>query len=67
MSQLFFVNNFTNHMYHIGNTVCEENQIPLPFYIPLIAERAAQRFISFTGTNRPAIRTDEKTIAAQAF
>jgi hypothetical protein len=23
-------------MYHIGNTVCEENQIPLPFYIPLI-------------------------------
>jgi hypothetical protein len=28
MLLLFFVNNFTNHLYQIGNEICDENQIP---------------------------------------
>jgi predicted short-subunit dehydrogenase-like oxidoreductase (DUF2520 family) len=61
-----FVNNFTNHMYHIGNTICEENQIPFTILHPLIAE-TAQKIATLSplqAQTGPAIRTDEKTIAA---
>src|SRR5690606_751178 len=31
-----FVNNFTNHMYQIGNRICEENKVPFDILQPLI-------------------------------
>lgn len=61
-----FVSNFVNHMYTIGSEICEENKIPFEILFPLIQETADKiRFIhpkeAQTG---PAIRHDEKTIAA---
>jgi uncharacterized HAD superfamily protein len=35
-----FVNNFTNHLYTIGNEICEENQVPFDILKPLILETA---------------------------
>jgi uncharacterized HAD superfamily protein len=35
-----FVNNFTNHLYTIGNKICEENQVPFDILKPLILETA---------------------------
>jgi predicted short-subunit dehydrogenase-like oxidoreductase (DUF2520 family) len=65
-----FVNNFTNHMYQIGNEICEENQIPFAILHPLITETAEKIASLSPGQSQtgPAIRNDEKTIAAhQAF
>jgi hypothetical protein len=65
---LFFVNNFTNHMYHIGNVCCEEKPNSFTILHPLIAETKAQRYLSpLQAQTGPAIVTDEKTIAAKAF
>ena len=65
-----FVNNFTNHMYQIGHTICEENQIPFAILHPLITE-TAQKVAILSPTHSqtgPAIRNDEKTIAThEAF
>ncbi|PHQ61902.1 MAG: hypothetical protein COC08_03060 [Maribacter sp.] len=33
-----FVNNFTNHLYYIGQQLCEENKIPFELLSPLIQE-----------------------------
>lgn len=35
-----FANNFTNHMYHIANEICEEHQVPFDILNPLIQETA---------------------------
>lgn len=35
-----FVNNFTNHLYQIGQEICEEHQIPFEILKPLIQETA---------------------------
>lgn len=35
-----FVNNFTNHLYQIGEEICEENQLPFEILKPLILETA---------------------------
>ncbi|WP_347053672.1 Rossmann-like and DUF2520 domain-containing protein [Flavobacterium olei] len=35
-----FVNNFTNHLYQIGQEICEENQLPFEILKPLILETA---------------------------
>jgi len=59
-----FVNNFTNHMYTIGQDICDEHNVPFEVLLPLIQEGASKiKFLhpkeAQTG---PAIRKDKKTI-----
>ncbi|WP_343617581.1 Rossmann-like and DUF2520 domain-containing protein [Flavobacterium sp.] len=35
-----FVNNFTNHLYQLGQEICEEHQVPFEILKPLIQETA---------------------------
>jgi predicted short-subunit dehydrogenase-like oxidoreductase (DUF2520 family) len=65
-----FVNNFTNHLYSIGNEICTENQIPFDILKPLIQETVEklQTLSPNEAQTGPAIRKDQKTIAAhEAF
>lgn len=59
-----FVNNFTNHLYHIGAEICKSNDIPFSILHPLIAETA--RKITLMSPQEaqtgPAIRHDSKTM-----
>jgi len=61
-----FVNNFTNHLYQIGQEICEENQVPFSILRPLIQETADK--INTLDPNEaqtgPAKREDSKTINA---
>ncbi|UQD57196.1 Rossmann-like and DUF2520 domain-containing protein [Flavobacterium sp. K5-23] len=65
-----FVNNFTNHLYKIGEEICNEHQVPFEILKPLIVETAQKIMVlspekAQTG---PAKRNDTKTIEAhQAF
>lgn len=65
-----FVNNFTNHLYQIGQEICQEHQVPFEILKPLIAETANKIMIlspeeAQTG---PAKRNDTATIEAhEAF
>lgn len=65
-----FVNNFTNHLYHIGNEICMEHQVPFDILKPLILE-TAQKIMTLSpeeAQTGPAIRKDKKTIEMhQAF
>lgn len=65
-----FVNNFTNHLYQIGNEICDNNQIPFSILQPLIQE-TAQKILDLSpqqAQTGPAIRNDKKTIAThEAF
>jgi len=65
-----FVNNFTNHLFAIANDICTENQIPFETLKPLIKE-TVQKIMNLSpeeAQTGPAIRNDQKTIAAhQAF
>jgi predicted short-subunit dehydrogenase-like oxidoreductase (DUF2520 family) len=59
-----FVNNFVNHMYHIGEDICKEHAIPFEVLYPLIEETAGKITsvppkIAQTG---PAVRNDKKTV-----
>jgi hypothetical protein len=59
-----FVNNFTNHLYHLGNEICKEHQVPFDILKPLILE-TAQKIITLSpeeAQTGPAIRKDKKTI-----
>lgn len=59
-----FVCNFTNHLYTIGNTICEENNIPFEILQPLI-EETAKKIKSLSPSDAqtgPAVRNDQKTI-----
>ena len=59
-----FVNNFVNHLYHIGNEICEENNVPFKILLPLILE-TANKITTLTplkAQTGPAIRNDTKTI-----
>jgi predicted short-subunit dehydrogenase-like oxidoreductase (DUF2520 family) len=59
-----FVCNFTNHLYTIGNTICEENNIPFEILQPLI-EETAEKIKSLSPSDAqtgPAVRNDQKTI-----
>ena len=59
-----FVNNFTNHLYLIGNDLCNEAGVPFNILNPLIletAKKATQMSVLNTQTG-PAIRHDQKTI-----
>ncbi|WPR70472.1 DUF2520 domain-containing protein [Flavobacterium sp. NG2] len=61
-----FVNNFSNHLYQIGNEICNNNQIPFSILQPLIQE-TAQKIIDLSpqeAQTGPAIRNDQNTIAA---
>lgn len=61
-----FVNNFTNHLYQIGNQICDENNIPFHILKPLIAETANKiRLLSPKDAQTgPAKRNDTETIEA---
>ncbi len=59
-----FVNNFVNHLYHIGSEICEQNNIPFEILRPLIQETSA-KIISLQpidAQTRPAKRYDTKTV-----
>lgn len=59
-----FVSNFANHMYQIGNALCEENNVPFAILQPLIKE-TANKIKTLTpkeAQTGPAIRFDEPTI-----
>ncbi|CAM2942400.1 Rossmann-like and DUF2520 domain-containing protein [Flavobacterium frigoris] len=61
-----FVNNFTNHLYTIGNEICQENQVPFDILKPLILE-TAQKIMTISPKDAqtgPAKRNDLKTIEA---
>ena len=60
-----FVNNFTNHMYHIGHTICVKNTVPFEILAPLIQE-TAKKILDLSPYNAqtgPAKRNDTQTIA----
>ena len=59
-----FVNNFTNHMYKIGNDICKENNIPFKILDTLIDETASKikTLSPEKAQTGPAIRNDEETI-----
>lgn len=62
-----FVNNFTNHLYHIGNEICKENQIPFNILKPLIAKTAQkiEDLPPIEAQTGPAKRNDSETIQKQ--
>jgi len=59
-----FVCNFVNHMYHIGQNICEAHEIPFEILQPLIQETADKiKFLSPKDAQTgPAARNDQKTI-----
>ncbi|OWW25515.1 hypothetical protein B4Q04_07835 [Zobellia sp. OII3] len=59
-----FVNNFTNHLYHIGAQICEENKVPFKILAPLIQETAKkiETLSPYAAQTGPARRNDSKTI-----
>lgn len=59
-----FVNNFTNHMYTIGEQLCKENKLPFSLLEPLIVETTEKiKQLSPTDAQTgPALRNDQKTI-----
>lgn len=62
-----FVNNFTNHLYHIGNEICEQNNVPFEVLHPLIKE-TAKKIESLSPTDSqtgPAKRNDVKVMKKQ--
>lgn len=59
-----FVNNFTNHMYKIGNDICNQYKVPFEVLAPLIQE-TAQKITALSpeeAQTGPAKRNDKKTI-----
>ena len=61
-----FVNNFTNHLYQIGQEICEENQVPFDILKPLIQETAEKikTLEPVDAQTGPAKRNDSNTIEA---
>jgi predicted short-subunit dehydrogenase-like oxidoreductase (DUF2520 family) len=59
-----FVNNFTNHLYKIGNDICAKNNVPFEILQPLIQETASKikHLSPKKAQTGPAIRKDQKTI-----
>lgn len=62
-----FVNNFNNHLYQIGNELCEQNNVAFDILKPLIAETAKKinTLSPVDAQTGPARRQDEKTIVNQ--
>jgi predicted short-subunit dehydrogenase-like oxidoreductase (DUF2520 family) len=59
-----FVCNFTNHLYQIGNDLCDEHQVPFAILQPLIAETAAkiETLTPQQAQTGPALRGDTATL-----
>ncbi len=59
-----FVNNFTNHMYQIGQEICEEHQVPFEILYPLIEETSKKinTLSPKEAQTGPAKRNDIQTI-----
>lgn len=62
-----FVNNFVNHMYKIGEEICEEHAIPFEILHPLILETATKlnTLTPKQAQTGPAVRNDTKTMNIQ--
>ena len=61
-----FVNNFVNHLYQMGNEICDNNNVPFEILKPLIQE-TANKIVSLSpkeAQTGPAKRTDLTTIEA---
>lgn len=59
-----FVSNFVNHLYGIGNAICEENNIPFDILKPLLQE-TANKIITLSpleAQTGPAVRNDKTTL-----
>jgi len=61
-----FVNNFTNHLYQIGQEICDENQVSFEILKPLIQETAEKikTLDPIDAQTGPAKRDDSSTITA---
>lgn len=59
-----FVSNFTNHMFAIGNEICEANNIPFDIFKPLIKETVnkIENLEPIKAQTGPAVRNDSNTI-----
>lgn len=59
-----FVNNFTNHLFEIGNEICREQGLPFEILLPLIRETVQKldRLTPLDAQTGPARRNDQKTI-----
>lgn len=59
-----FVNNFTNHLYKIGNDICSNHNVPFKILQPLIKETVdkIEELSPENAQTGPAIRNDKKTI-----
>ncbi|MCG1036937.1 Rossmann-like and DUF2520 domain-containing protein [Polaribacter sargassicola] len=59
-----FVNNFSNHMYKIGNDICKDHNVPFKILEPLIKETVLkiETLSPEEAQTGPAIRNDKKTI-----
>ena len=59
-----FVNNFTNHLFHIGKEICYENGLPFEILQPLLQETLdkTQQLTPFDAQTGPARRGDFETI-----
>lgn len=59
-----FVNNFTNHMFSVGNEICAQYDVPFEILHPLIKETAQkiEHLHPDAAQTGPAIRNDSQTI-----
>ena len=59
-----FVNNFVNHLYQIGNEICNKHRVPFEILQPLILETANKIMVLSPNESQtgPAIRNDTETI-----
>lgn len=60
-----FVCNFVNHLYHIGEDLCEKNEVPFEILHALITETARKASLHSPKAVQtgPALRNDQQTIA----
>ncbi|SDE73966.1 protein of unknown function [Pricia antarctica] len=60
-----FVNNFTNHLYHIGKEICDEKGLPFAILQPLIQETLdkTKQLTPYQAQTGPARRGDSETIS----
>lgn len=64
-----FANNFTNHLFHISENICEEHQIDFDLLHPLMLETASKavNLKPQQAQTGPAIRNDVQTIKKHLF
>ena len=59
-----FVNNFTNHLYHLSNIICKKHDVDSSILLPLLEETAAKaiEIPAFDAQTGPARRGDTQII-----